>query len=187
MAKQLPLLPAYARMETGVRVRSDGGGDGWANAHRTALGNRFYLQDVDAVAGIEWFATNTAERVFAEYEPDSWENRLEVIRRFALVAMFDRKSTIDAAFSPQNRISSAFYLHLCRTHVDRQPRPPRFFFLVGGQKPPWEMVELDIDAGDEIGNRVEINGQNMRGVWDAIGLTELRKFLRRWLLQEGAA
>ena len=175
-----PDLGQYERDEKGVRFRSDGAGDAWALAHRQ-LGIGYHMHDIDAIFGFHAFGSNTGESLFQEYEPDDYHNRGSVIRSFAVVAMFDRKRTEQAAFSSENKLSLAFYLHQCRAHAKNQTHAPRFFLVLGGQSPPWQMVELNIEDGSEVG-RNNVTGKNMREIWDALGLSDLRFALRRFIL-----
>ena len=168
-----------SRLDNHVRRRMDGQGDGWANAHREALGNKYFLQDEDACVGMMFFGTRTENRIFTEWEPDDYGNRENLIRRFALIATFDRKSTYEAAFALDNTVSTAWYLANCRKWAKDQPKAPRFFYVIGGKEPPWELVELDINTGTRIGGNQMIDTTNMTEVWDAVGLTELRCSLRQ--------
>lgn len=169
-----------SRLSNGVKVRVDGRGDSWANEHRHQLGNEALMQDLDAMFGFTAFGHNTGERLFLEYVPDSFQNRCSSMRNFGVVALFDRKSTENAAFSSKNALSSNFYRFLCRTIATVQPIPPRFFFVIGGQEPPWMMIEVDICTGQETGNRVEVNSSNFRTLWESLGLGCARKVLTRW-------
>lgn len=172
----------YDRDQRGVKLRYDGGGDAWAEAHRE-LGTSFNMQDLDALFGFVAFGVNGAEKLFLEYQPDDYKNRKQIIRRFAAVAMFDRKNSIKAAFNENNFISTANYLWQCRTFAQCQPLKPKFFYVIGSQKPPWEMIELDIDTGDSKGQHIIQTTQNeeWRALWDRIGLSSLRRALREWI------
>lgn len=163
----------YERLTNGVKLRGDNQGDPWANEHREQLGNRFYLQDLDALFGHMTFAQNTGDRLFLEYVPDTYENRLKVKREFYVVAMFDRKATMNAATCPGNTVSTAFYLWLCRSIGANQPERPRFFYVIGTQA-PWQMLELDIESGDRVGDPFPIGDNAMTDVWRRLGLTQLR-------------
>lgn len=167
----------------GVKRRMDGKGDAWATAHR-CLGTGNQMNDVDAVFGFEAYGANTGEKLFLEYEPDDYQNRLNVIREHGLIALFDRKTSEGAAFGEGNRRSFSLYLHLCRVIAAQQPYPPRFFFCIGGQEPPWQLIEIDITAGAKTGHEVTIysaQSAEWRRVWDALGLSELRMKLRGWI------
>ena len=168
------------RDEFGVRVRRDGQGDGWAEGHRL-LGKTFNMQDLDALFGFVAFGVNGAERLFLEYQPDAYHNASNLVRRFAAVAMFDRKSTITAAFG--STVSTANYLWQCRCFSMQQPLKPKFFYVVGGQAPPWEMIELDINTGECLGQKtIQSNKkEDWLAVWDHLGLASLRKNLREWV------
>lgn len=170
----MPLLD-----KAGVKIRADGQGDGWANQHRE-LGQTFNMQDLDGFFGLYVFAKNSANSLFLEYAPDRIENREKVIRRFAVVALFDRKKTEDAALSDMNIVSTAFYLWTCRQIGDRQPIAPRFFYVIGDDNPPWTMIELNIASGERLGCYL-LTGYNWRDVWEVAGLRKIRDELRRWV------
>lgn len=61
-----------------------------------------------------------------------------------------------------------------------QPIPPRFFYVIGGQEPPWLMIEVDINTGVEVGARVELKNSNFKTVWESLGLGQARNVLMRW-------
>ncbi len=172
------------RLDNGVKRRIDGAGDGWAAAHR-ALGPGHQMNDVDAIFGFEAFGANTGDKLFLEYEPDHYENKLKVVRQHAVIAMFDRKASANAAFGDNNRRSFSFYLHMCRVIASAQSCPPRFFFCIGGQQPPWQLLEVDIWAGEHIKGRdtvIETTAPaDWRRIWDVLGLASLRKQLRQSL------
>lgn len=174
-------LPAFTpeRDGAGVKVRADGKGDAWADAHRD-LGPTFNMTDVDGMIGIVGFAANTGERLFMEYVPDDWKNRHNKIRRFATVAVFDRKATRALALDAGNRVGLAYYLNLCRCLGQTQPKAPRFFFVIGRDCPPWTMIELNINTANIVAEH-ELPSMNWRQVWNAIGLTALRQELTRWV------
>lgn len=172
------------RMGNGVKCRHDGQGDAWANEHRSALGSGDYLHDVDTLFGIQVFGHNTGEKLFLEYEPDNFENRAKILRSFAVVAMFDRKSSSGGAFCPENRLSLSFYLWQCRMFAQWQPTPPRFFIVIGGQSPPWQMIELDIYTGKKVGVPVQVDGSRFADVWNALGLRKLRRELKSWITEK---
>ena len=141
------------------------------------------MQDVDASIGIQAFAQNSGERLFLEYAPDAWEKRASRIRTFGVIAMFDRKRSFEAIVKTP-AISTAFYLYLCRSLGDANPgrRPARFFYVVGGDAPPWTMIELSTTTGDEIGERVTIaSSTDWRTVWNAVGLRQVRDEFTAWL------
>jgi len=169
------------RLGNGVRIRADGQGDAWANTHRESLGNQFYLQDIDALFGMEVFGANTGDRLFLEYEPDNYKNKQNIVREFAMVAMFDRKSTLAWARSTQCCLSRGVYLWMCRALRAQQPHAPKFFLVVGRDCPPWQMVEIDIDTGDELSEPTTVDADSFQRVWQQLGLTQLRRDLRRFV------
>lgn len=169
-----------------TKPRFDGLGDPWAFAHREELGNQFLMSDVDGLMGMVAFASNTGDRLFLEYVPDNYENREKRIRSLAVVAFFDRKASLSIARNTKNNICTSVYLHLARAVSAQQPNPARFFWMIGGSAPPWTMVELDINTGDEIGIQRTVDSGAWRSVWEAVGLVTLRNELYRWTLR-GAA
>lgn len=172
------------RNGNGVKSRMDGKGDAWSNAHRDGLGSRFLMQDVDANFGVMVFGQNSGERLFLEYVPDKYKNRTKAIRKFAVVAMFDRKLSERKAFDNSSLVSRAFYLWQCGTFAKHQPVAPKFFYVIGSDRPPWTMIELDITTGNETGQRVDIasNGSvEWSEVWAQLGLTGMREQLTKWM------
>ena len=165
------------RLNNGVLARVDGGGDTWAGEHRQALSNQYFLQDLDAVAGVMAFGTNGVDRLFTEYEPDSYRNHDKLVRKFGVVALFDRKATLPAC--DRSVVSTAFYLHMARTFSLNQPIPVRFFYVVGQQE-PWTLVEVDITTGERLGTTELANG-TWRRAWGYLGLLNAREVLRAWL------
>jgi len=95
----------YERHSNGVRVRADGCGDAWAQAHRK-LGPTFNMQDIDALFGIMAFGQNTGDKLFLEYVPDDYRNRGKAVRDFRVIAMFDRKSSRQATFIGDGEIQA---------------------------------------------------------------------------------
>jgi len=167
------------RDASGVRIRADGKGDSWAQDHRQ-LGPTFNMTDFDAVLGLVAFAANTGEKLFMEYVPDNYQNRPNVIRQYANVAMFDRKTNREYAFGETNRVSLSWHLDHCRKIGASQPVPPKFFFVIGRDQPPWMLIELDIETGAVVAEHC-LTAMNWREVWQAAGLTGLRDQLRRWI------
>jgi hypothetical protein len=168
------------RQRHSVRARADGQGDGWARAHREQLGAAFHMTDLDGAIGLMGFAANTGERLFIEYVPDAYGNRLHVIRRFATVAVFDRKTSREYAFSEANRVSLAWHLDVCRRLAATQHSPPRFFLVIGRDRPPWELLELDIHSGGILSEH-RLDAMNWRVIGEQAGLTALRNELRHWI------
>lgn len=169
-----------------VKPRFDGSGDAWAKAHRDELGNAFLMTDLDAVIGVTAFAQNTGDRLFLEYVPDDYANRTKRIRTFGVVSFFDRKSSLSIARDSRNNLCTAIYLHLARAVSAHQPKPARFFWIIGGSEPPWTMVEVDIETGEEVGPQVTVSSGHWENVWRQLGLIDLRSELYRWALR-GAA
>lgn len=161
----------------GVRLRMDGSGDAWANEHRQ-LGKMFYMNDIDAFMGYVAFAKTGDCQLFAEYQPDKYENKGKIIRRYATVALFDRKKSAAGVEAFLNDVQLAYLLDLCRQIGKVQPKPPRFFFVIG-EKSPWKMQEVDIVTGEL---KTPIACENdWRKVWDESGLTADRAVLKSWV------
>lgn len=168
-------------LDNGVKRRMDGRGDAWADQHRL-LGKNYSMYDMDAVFGFVAFGQATADRLFLETQPNFSNNTSPFIRRFAFMAMFDRKASEAAAFCHENEYQTAFYLEQCRILSTNQPRPVRFFFCIGGHAPPWRLIEIDINTGDRLGSVIlPADGKLWLPIWDALGLTDLRLELRTWI------
>lgn len=168
----------------GNKPRLDGKGDGWANTHREMdkLGgvSGIYMQDLDACFGFYSFGQNTAEKLFMEYVPDSYENRMKSVREFRCVAIFDRKKSEDIAFSRTNLVSLAFHLWLCRKLGEDRLNKPRFFFVYGSNEPPWIMQEVDVNTGEPSPAKIVVqDAESMKTVWESFGLAEHRRLIYR--------
>ena len=164
------------RMRNGVKSRFDGGGDKWANEHRVRLWRDDYMQDIDAIFGMEIFGKNTADRLFAEYVPLGHEDHNRLQRRFGLVALFDRKISEFAAFHKGSKMSLDLYLWLCRIIGSTQSIDPKFFYVCGNNEMPWTMIEIDIHTGNRTGEPHVITcEQEWRRVWSALGIREIRR------------
>lgn len=172
--------PEY--LHNGARARIDGRGDAWADEHRHGLGMSFLMSDLDAIFGTVVFGQNTGDRLFIEYVPDAYANRFKTVREFGLVAMFDRKMSINAAFDQRNKLSTAVYLWICRKLGAGQAKRPKFFFVIGDQAPPWRMVEIDITNGEPTGAEATIASREDWGpVWEYLGLAPLRREIAMWV------
>jgi len=169
------------RNNRGVKIRADGKGDSWAMEHRNQLGSRFYLQDFDCMFGFQAFGSNTGEKLFAEYVPDSYENRQNYIRDFCIIALFDRKRTESAAFNPANMVSTQLYLWVCNKLSVNMPVAARFFYVIGCEAPPWTMIEIDTSTGLEVGDRESLSNPDWKTIWDRLGLTEARNVAAKFL------
>ncbi len=170
------------RLENGVKARSDGKGDAWSNLHRTGLGNATYMTDVDALVGLCGWSVNTAEKLFLEVVPDNYENRRSEVRKFAVVALFDRKRSLEYAQSAANQFTRQFYTWLCRTIGQTQPATPRFFYVIGSDQPPWDMYEVNT-AKPEVCVHVGriANASEIAHIWKYAGLLEKRNALVQWV------
>lgn len=164
----------------GVKPRYDKKGDQWAAMHRN-LGPTFNMHDVDAVMGHVSFAENTGDRFFLEYVPDSYQNRYDRVRKFGAVAFFDRKSSLEFALSAKNTLSISFYLWLARAAAVEQPVAPLFFFVVGEQRPPWSLHEVDIYTGELTGKSAMVGAGSWSAMWSNLGICAVRDQLRRWI------
>lgn len=170
--------PRYIRDVKGVKIRADGQGDGWANAHRIELPANFYLTDIDGLFGEFTIAQNVANTLFIEYVPDGARGQ-EVSVSFAWVACFDRKRHEGAILG--SRLSTAFYLDLCRKVSRHQPIPARFFFVVGPDAGPWRMKEVDLTTGAVSPASHELHAGSWLRLYDELGLRSAREELQDWL------
>lgn len=161
----------------GGRERVEAGGDAWAAAHRDLLGASCWMTDVDVMFGAQVFGMNTGNRLFMEYVPDLTPIDARV-RRFALVALFDRKAARLERYmmGEQNARAIAFHLWLCRVHAAAQGIRPRFFTVLGDDTPPWHLIEFDIDTGEECGRSMlrRLDPDEWQVLWDRLGLLSLR-------------
>ena len=159
------------------RPRQDGKGDDFAREHR-ALGTAAYMNDFDVLVGSMDFAQHTENRTFAEYEPDPYANRISIARKFATVAIFDRKAGWSCC---RLDVATKYQLSVCRALSEFQPSAVRFFWIVD-EPPGWSMLELDTLTGErgEV-YRLPEDGTVWRVIWDELGLTETRQALRQWL------
>ncbi len=173
------------RLNNGVRVRRDGKGDGWANEHRTALGNEFLMQDCDGIFGQLTFASQSANRLFLEYVPDGFEHRLDMTREMAVVAMFDRKGSLEKAFQEDNLMWLHLYLSICRKLSKFQPVPVRFFVVSGPDAAPWDITEVNTSTRER-GRSHVIQSNQMMDVWRMLGLAKARQDLKRWMQDGGS-
>ena len=106
--------------------------------------------------------------------PDHYDNRKDAIRQFGVVALFDRKRTEDAAFNNRAVVSKAFYLWICRSIATSQSINPKFFYVIGGDSPPWDMIEIDIFTGDRLDDTV-LWTEDWKEIWSQLGLSSLRE------------
>lgn len=179
--------PGGERLDSGVRARREAGGDGWANAHRSCLPRHCFMQDIDAFFGHIVFAKNSADRLFVEQVPDDYDNLTgSFSRNFAVVALFDRKRTLDDDQMARNRFTLQFYCWICRIFRDRQPEGtgPKFFYVIGPSHGPWGMQEIDIDTGEKTEEIRLIRNDDSPGwmnVWQALGLLSAREKAETWL------
>lgn len=165
------------RLKNGAKRRNDSRGDAWANSHRDELGAGFNMTDVDGLIGSFSFAANTGDRLFLEYVPDHYSNRNNKVRNFGVVAVFDRKSTESAAMDSRNAVCNAMYMWLCRLVGAHQEIMPKFFYVIGGQSPPWTLIEMNPETGERVQECV-LESMNWRAVWETFGLAALREELK---------
>lgn len=154
----------------------------WALAHRSKTPKNFYMNDIDAFFGKMWFQKNSGYKLFAEYIPD--DNYGEVIKKFALISLFDIKETkkaMEYALHGPNPISTAFYLYLARVIGKNQKYDPKFFFVIG-KEGPWELIEINIHTGNKTGKSAIISENDVNWVsqYKDLGLLELQQNLYQW-------
>jgi hypothetical protein len=147
------------------------------------------MQAVDCMFGFTAFGSNTADRLFLEYAPDGTaaDKLVKRVRTHGFVAMFDRKCSEGKAFDPSNYLSLSVYLDACRALSERQGTNVRFFFVIGGNEPPWTMIEVDRFTGERTGSPVEIRASRSdprnpewETVWRELGLTKEREAALAW-------
>ena len=177
----LPYYKTGERLDNGVRARMDGKGDPWAKAHRDELGGGFNMSDIDVAFGIEAFGMNTGDRLFLEYATDTAETIEDAVRRFGYVALFERKISETAAMASRGRHGCALYMDLCRKLSRTQPVSVRFFYVFGGNMPPWTMKEVDVKTGEIVGKPITIETGSWKQLWSAIGLSRARAEVTKWV------
>jgi hypothetical protein len=163
-------------LQNGVKGRTQSGGDNWANEHRKALPTANLLQDVDCIVGT--FAQNSGNSLYMEFVPDGYANKGKIIRKFGIVALFDRKESRASAFD--NPLSTALYLHIARTISTQQPTACKFFLVIGRES-PWTFVELDINTGEPTGLEAEVKGNDWTTFWDTLGISNVHSKLKQWI------
>lgn len=169
------------RLDNGSKARMDHGGDAWANEHRSGLPRFCYMTDFDAICGSMAFQVSSANKMFVENVVLADQKSNTLVRSYATVALFERKATLFAAEDPRNAFQTAYYLDLCRKIALQQSEPPRFFFAIGTQEPPWTMIEIDIVTGERIPGHFVVASNGINGwepMWRAAGLFSLRERLR---------
>lgn len=170
---------AYERNDNGVKIRSDGAGDGWADAHRSELPKCCHFGDFDGIVGKINFVQNGQEKLFVEYVCDPYVNAGKLIRKFGYLALFDRKANERVAFGSQGSLGTAVYLETCRRLSAGQPIPCRFFFVIGTNEGPWTIAELDTATGERLNSNEIIEGQ-WKDLWTSLGLWVGRQQLEKW-------
>lgn len=166
--------------QNGVKIRYDGKGDGWANAHREELPRDNYMQDIDCFFGINVAGHNTGDKLFLEYIPDNYDKNRKSVEDFCIVALFDRKFSEEYAFSNKNYTSRKFYLYICNQLSKNQPVPCKFFYVIGNKNPPWKMIELSLDEGHKIREKYVDSG-DWNEIWKELGLVSIKDELVKWL------
>jgi hypothetical protein len=170
------------RYANGTKKRADGKMEDWNWRHRVGLGKKCYMEDVDHVFAAVFYGQQTSGRLFVEYEPDNGKNIGNVIRKFAIVAIIDKKETERAAFHQRNVLSLGVQLAMCRMFgAAGQPKEPKFFFAIGGSEAPWKMIEIDIHTGERTGVEGIVESDDWGEVWKQLGIDPLRQQLRAWI------
>lgn len=172
---------AYDYAANGVRIRVDGLGDQWANYHRSFLGSSYHMLDFDGwrVCDPSLERTeNTEDHLFCEVVMD--HQRGEMIRDVHYLAIFDRKSTLKAVH--QASFTRAVYLNMCRRFSLHQPFECRFIYVIGGQQPPWQLIQCDIRTGTfGMPLTLDASRQSWLAIWAATGLAGARRNSERLL------
>jgi len=107
-------------------------------------------------------------------------------QKISTKAIFDRKNgsrILTKLEDPEEiKISAAYYLDFCRKLGYLQEETPRCFFVIGREKGPWKMFEIDINDGS-IGKKINIpNIDYWPAVFIELGLFELKENMIKNLL-----
>jgi len=165
----------YAYDTRGVKVRADGGGDAWARWHRQNLDDTYHMLDYDGWQIREQHmerTENTEDHLFIEVVLDG--QKRQSIRQINYIALFDRKATLSAVHGAW--FTRGCYLNMCRQLSIHQDIPCRFIYVIGGQEPPWTLIECSIFTG-VFGEPITLDTQRQTWlkIWESIGLTQTRK------------
>ena len=149
--------------------RVDGGGDVWANNHRTKLNGTYQMSDIDSFGIIK-----SDDEFFVEYEKSG--------NNMAVVALFDRKLSNYENEKTMNR--RCFYNYIAQCIGKCQSIMPKVYEVVGKEK-PFQMFEIDINTCKRINDPVILGKEDSwEPIWDSLGLTQIRKQLKRELINE---
>lgn len=158
-----------------------GTGDGWAAAHRQALGSNWYLSDVDALADSTGAYHGTEDKLFvsATCLP---VHRLDPAQTLGIVALFDRTQDLGTGLCERKAFGSKMLRNIARLIGLAQGVLPKVFLVAGPDDGPWELVELDIWSGQPAGFRAILEaGGSWAATWEAAGLGKLQRELQRRL------
>jgi hypothetical protein len=165
-----------ARLANGVRVRLDGRGDNFANAHRKGQRD-LYGMDVDAYATLELVVGDGEDRIFAEY----CLHGNGPVTESAFVAFFDRKKMRgkQCIADAGQMARRAPWLGLCRDLAVSYPVTPRLFWICG-QGAPWDFIEWDVRSGERLRWWL-LESDDITQEWRNIDLLRDRETLVKWL------
>lgn len=129
------------------------------------------MQDID---GIMWCfrKKETEDNLYMEYAVGEDE-------QYAVVAVFDRKKQFSDLDSEKTSKTDPFYRYQCRVNSLVQLVPCRMFYIIGGNDPPWHIIEVDIHTGQR-GAATEFTRDTYEQLWISLGLYKLRDELNKW-------
>jgi hypothetical protein len=70
---------------------------------------------------------------------------------------------------------------MCRKLAVTQPIPPKFFYIIGGDEPPWDIRSVDIYTGAMGVENCELEKASWKAIWSLFGLDKMRQDLQGWL------
>ena len=157
-----------------TKPRFDGKGDSWARSHRSNLPGNYYMTDID---GLGLFTMNSSNEFFCEYVVGYPRDSADRKVTRGVFALFDRKASLDSAFSERNA-TLGVYLLIARGLAREQTVAPKFCFVIGGQDPPWRVIEVDIYTGNRTGNESYVSTDDgWMDAWIQLGIDVTRKKL----------
>lgn len=166
--------------ERGNKVRRDGGGDPWADEHRTKL-DKCYMADVDYIVSLTLTGVDSEDKSFHEFATKRGSFKPSRKRKHATVAIFDRAATKEIALGDKKAFTLSQHLDLCERLGEVQPVAPKFFFVCGHRNAPsWLVIEMDIYTGEELQERT-LSSTDWEQDWRELGLLKQRATLQNWL------
>lgn len=171
------------RNSNGVLVRRDGGGDFWAQQHRTKLPRCWYLNDNDQIHRAIFEVENRENLTFSEVVFDSYANRGKVIRSCATICRIDRKKSVEVAMDDLKNGKPALVslLQDCRNDRACQGGHGGRCFLVCGVVYPFTYLEINVDTGQVAQEGKLEKESSWAELYEQLGITSERLALEKWL------